>query len=148
MRCKYFTIRKKKYKPYYYCRYSKRVITLLECKNCLNLILSKNTPIKNRSNKLSKLEKERVSIFTSDLKSCWKCKRTSKQIKIDLHEVYGGSNRIRSIKNGLVVPLCRECHEREELIAEIRKECQEIYERDHTRDDFIKLIGKSYLMEG
>lgn len=148
MKCKHITTRFKKYKPYYFCRYFRKVITIDECKNCLNRILSKNKPIKKRSNKLSKLERDRYSIFTDDMSCCWKCKRTSKQIKIDPHEVYGGSNRLRSIKNGFVVPLCRECHGREEVIEEIRKQCEEIYERDHSKDDFIRIIGKSYLMEG
>ncbi len=148
MRCKHFTIRSKKYERYYFCRYDKKVITIDECKNCLNRILIKNKPMKKRSDKLSKIERARYSIFTDDMSRCWKCKKTKKQIKIDPHEVYGGSNRLRSIKNGFVVPLCRDCHGREEVIAEIRIQCEEIYERDHSIDDFIRIIGKRYIIGG
>ena len=64
---------------------------------------------------------------------------------MDLHEVYGGSNRKRSIKNGLVVPLCRICHSNEEIIQYLRIKLQKEFEKTHSREDFIKLIGKSYI---
>lgn len=63
----------------------------------------------------------------------------------DLHEVYGGSNRKRSIENGLVVPLCRECHEDYEILEWLKRFVQLEFERTHTREEFIQIFGKSYL---
>lgn len=55
-----------------------------------------------------------------------------------VHEVYGGSNRKISIKNGLVVPLCRKCHQDIDIIKYLRKFVQLEYEETHTREEFIK----------
>lgn len=98
--------------------------------------------MKKKSSKLAKLEKNRFSIFTDNFKKCFYC---DNKRGIDIHEVYGGSNRQRSMKNGLCVPLCRNCHSNVNIIMDLRKLCQKIYEKNHTRDEFIKLIGKSYL---
>ena len=54
-------------------------------------------------------------------------------------------HRKRSIKNGLVVPLCRKCHENDEILKFLQRFMQLEYEETHTREEFIKLIGKSYL---
>ena len=56
-------------------------------------------------------------------------------------------NKIISIKNGLVVPLCRQCHSNENIIMELKAKMQKEYEKNYTRADFIKLIGKSYIKE-
>lgn len=66
-------------------------------------------------------------------------------LKQDLHEVYGGRNRKRSIENGLVVPLCRKCHQDRFILEWLKKFVQLEYEETHTREEFIKLIGKSYI---
>lgn len=97
--------------------------------------------IKKKSNKLAKLEKERYSILTNNLEICYICK-TKKE---DLHEIYGGRNRKISIKNGFVVPLCRKCHQNNEILQKLQRELQKKYEKTHTREEFIKLIGKNYL---
>lgn len=31
------------------------------------------------------------------------------------------------------------------LDRELKRECQIVYERDHTRDDWMKIVGRSYL---
>lgn len=147
MSCVYFTKRTRKYKPYFFCRLSKKVITFDDCKNCLEAKYKEIKPIKKRTNKQAKLEKGRYSIITNDLEHCYICaERGIKNVpKKDLHEVYGGSNRKRSIENGLVVPLCRKCHEDYEIIKYLKRFVQLEYEENHSRDDFINLIGKSYL---
>ncbi len=68
------------------------------------------------------------------------------------HEIYyGTANRRISKANGFWVSVSPTMHR---LIHEkpnagmdlfLKQYCQEIYERTHTRDEFIKLIGKSYL---
>ena len=98
--------------------------------------------MKRKSNKLAKLEKNRYSIFTDNFQICYYCHRTG---ELDIHEVYGGSNRQRSMINGLCVPLCRRCHSNIEVIKDLRKWCQKEYEKTHSRNEFIKLIGKSYI---
>lgn len=99
--------------------------------------------MKKKSTKLAKLERERYSIFTKRMDKCYYCETT--RGTMDIHEVYGGSNRQRSMKYGLCVPLCRRCHSSELVIQDLRKHCQKEYEKTHTRDEFIKLIGRSYI---
>ena len=125
------------------CKYYKRYIDYnVDCKNCSNRNLVRNKPIKNKTNKQKRLEKNRYSIFTTNLNKCYYC---GKEGKMELHEVYGGSNRTRSIKNGLVVPLCRICHSNEEIIQYLRIKLQKEFEKTHSREEFIKLIGKNYI---
>lgn len=147
MHCMYLTRRSKKYSPYWFCRLEKEVITLDKCKICSELKYKEIKPIKNKSKKQAKLEKTRYSIITDDLKHCYIC--TQKGLrdipKDDLHEIYGGSNRKRSIKNGFVVPLCRKCHQDNKILKFLQIFVQKEYEKTHTREEFIKLIGKSYI---
>lgn len=57
----------------------------------------------NKSKKLTKLERNRKSVFTDNLDICYLCGRK----KNDLHEVYAGRNRINSINMDLYY-LCAE----------------------------------------
>lgn len=142
MSCIYLTQRTKKYKPYFFCRQSKQQITLGKCKSCLERKYKEIKPIKNKSNKLAKLEKQRDKEVTKSGK-CYYCHKECKHL--DPHEVFGGSNRKRSILNGFVKELCRECHSNENIIRQLRIDVQKEFERTHTREEFINLIGKSYL---
>ena len=144
MYCKNLLIRKRKYKPYFYCKEFKKEIILPCDKNCLEFNLVRNKGIKNKSIKQKKLEDKRFSIFTNNLKKCYYCQKEN--VRIDLHEVWGGSNRKRSILNGFVIPLCRNCHKNEEIINYLKKKLQLEYEKTHSRDDFIRLIGKSKII--
>ena len=147
MTCMYLTRRSKKYLPYWFCRLEKEVITLDKCKSCSKLKYKEIKAIKNKTYKQAKLEKSRYSIITDDLEHCYICiKKGIKDMpKDDLHEVYGGRNRKRSIKNGFVVPLCRKCHKDSEILKFLQRFIQRKYEKTHTREEFIKLIGKSYI---
>ena len=86
-------------------------------------------------------------------KECWFCKTQS---GLHLHHVYGGTaNRKISDENGFVVYLCEFHHNLGDYGVhgkygskhnmELKRACQREYEKTHTRDEFIKLIGKSYL---
>lgn len=101
--------------------------------------------MKKKTNKLAKLERDRYSIFTNDFDKCYYCGIHKSLVGLDIHEVYGGANRITSMKNGLCVPLCRKCHQNNFIINDLKKWCQRKYEQEHTRAEFIKMIGKSYL---
>lgn len=103
---------------------------------------TKNAEIKKKSSKLAKLERQRDKELTKSGK-CEYCGKVCK--KLDPHEVYGGSNRKRSIVNNFVKLLCRECHSNKDVIKQLRIDTQKEYEKNHTREEFITLIGKSYL---
>lgn len=138
--------RQKKYKLYFYCIKYKKEIALSYCNCCNNFEIKRNRPIKKKSDEQNKLERNRFSIFTNDFDRCYYCHRKKQETEnFDLHEVYGGSNRTRSIKNGLVVPLCRICHSNEDIIKYLRIKLQKEFEKKHTREEFIKIIGKSYI---
>ena len=149
MNCMYLTKRSKKYSTYWFCRLHKKEITLDKCKSCSDLKYKEIKAIKKKTKKQVKLENSRYSIITNDLKHCYICtKKGLKDIsKEDLHEIYGGSNRKRSIENGLVVPLCRKCHQDNKILKFLQRFIQKEYEKTHTREEFIKLIGKSYIRD-
>ena len=93
-----------------YCKKLKSDIKISECSNCKYkeyLIKTNSTKLKNRTSKQAKLERDRFSILTNDLDHCVICSAK----KEHLHEVCFGRNRINSIKYGLVIPLCLNCHE-------------------------------------
>ena len=145
MYCKDLLKRHKQSKIVFYCRHDKRyIVSLLACENCLNKDFKRNSPIKKVTDKQKELNKNRFSIFTTNFNKCFYC---GKEGKMDIHEVYGGSNRTRSIKNGLVVPLCRLCHSNERIIHYLRIMLQKEYEKRHSREDFVSIIGKNYIKE-
>lgn len=143
MKCKYITLRSYRKQRFWYCRKNKQQITYDDCKNCLEFECREYKAMKKKSKKLSKLEKERFSIFTNDFNHCYYCKKYF--LKLDLHEIYGGSNRQRCMKNGLVIPLCRKCHDNAIIIEILKRGLQIEYEKKFTQEEFIQLIGKSYL---
>lgn len=112
-------------------------------------IKQKSGQIKQKSNKLAKLERNRYSIITNDLKHCYICSEQGKKnvLKDDLHEIYGGSNRKRSIENGFVVPLCRKHHQDKTILNWLKRYAQLEYEETHSREEFIKIFGKSNIKE-
>ena len=70
------------------------------------------------------------------------------------HIFFGTSNRKVSEKNGLKVWLTSEEHRGtygvhgkygRDLDIKLKQDAQRKYEETHTREDFIKLIGKNYL---
>ena len=111
-------------------------------------VLKRNKTINKRTNKQNKLEKDRYSILTNDLENCYICKKQGLDIpKDDLHEIYGGCNRKRSMLNGFVVPLCRKHHEDNQILAYLKKLMQKEFEKNHTREEFINIIGKNFLKD-
>ena len=73
MNCKHKKIRTKKYKKYMYCSILKQEITYNDCLNCGYKEYKERKPIKKRSYLLSKAEKERFSILTTNLNKCSIC---------------------------------------------------------------------------
>ena len=84
-----------------------------------------------------------------------KCFITGSTENLDLHHIYGASNRNISDKNGFWVWLRHDYH-----IADspnktphncrmtdlyLKEICQREYEKTHSREEFIALIGRNYL---
>jgi len=92
---------------------------------------------------------KRYSIL-NNLDNCFFCGKSAECI----HEVYFGSaNRRISIENGFCVGLCHKehnlssnsVHRDRKMDLKLKELYQKEYEKTHTRENFIKLIGKSYL---
>jgi len=83
------------------------------------------------------------------------CKNCGSTQNIESHHVfYGSGQRNISDKHGFKVDLCSICHRSQpqgvhggnrELDLKLKRECQEEFEKEHLRFDFIKLIGRNYL---
>lgn len=155
MNCIYTRKRSKNYKAYLYCTKYKKEIQLNDCKNCIDKEYKKRKPIKKvskipikqRTSKQAKLERDRFSIFTDDLDACYICKNK----KDDLHEIFMGAKRLTSIRYGLVLPLCRLHHLEMHNNTGIRLKwhvlgqsvAMEYYNWDI--DKFIEIFGRNYL---
>ena len=103
------------------------------------------TTIKKKSKKLAKLERKRDKDIVKE-GICEFCGKYSK--RLDPHEIFGGSNRKRSIEHKFVKLLCRRCHDNEDIKKRLRIDAQKEYMKTHTEEEFIKLIGKSYINKG
>ncbi len=105
----------------------------------------KKAEIKKKSNKLAKLERNRFSIITNDLDRCYICKGK----KNDLHEIFGGSNRQASMKYGLVIPVCRKCHDMipksETLTENLHEVGRKAFKKHYKEENFMKIFGKNYI---
>lgn len=138
-----------------YCKKLKKEIKISDCSNCKSKEYKTHTcskvkpktqkPIKMRSNKQSKLERNRFSILTSDLDHCVICRAK----KEHLHEVCFGRNRINSIKYGLVIPLCSlhhtEMHRNKEWQEYWHKKGQQAFIAYYPDLDFFKIFKINYL---
>ena len=162
MQCINFKMRSKDYKKIFYCAMLKKEIDLQSCNKCPHKVYKfvkpmprATKPIKQRTSKQAKAEKNRFSILTDDLTKCIECGRTN--CNIQLHEVFYGRNRQASIKYGCVVPLCGvSCHNQYQSIGihfdkelclkwQINGQLECMRKYDMSVDEFIKIFGKNYL---
>lgn len=129
------------------CKKSKKIININVCNNCkFKEYKTYNKTIKSRSSTLAKLEKNRFSIFTDDLEHCIICG----QKKDNLHEIFFGRNRAKSMKLGFVIPLCFKCHYEMHINSEWQEfwhKKGQLYFEEHlgSRNDFIRLFGENYI---
>lgn len=152
MNCINLKYRTKKGKIYKYCtKYRKSSIEYPNlCDNCPFKQFKTyrplfHTPLKTYSKKRAKIEKKRYSILTSNLDKCYFCEN----IKCDIHEIYAGSRRTISMKNGFCIPICRYHHDmiqndNDKMLA-LKQKCQREFEKTHTREDFMNITKKNYL---
>lgn len=96
------------------------------------------TRIKQKSSKLAKMERNRTSIITDKMDKCFICGKK----KDDLHEIFRGRNRKKSMQYGLVVPLCRDCHKKVDNNRADSLELEKI-----GKAIFIKKYGKDKFTE-
>ena len=92
-----------------------------------------------------------ASIMQPDDKRCY---ITGFQSQLDCHHIYGGPNRNTSdnmgfwiwLEHGLHMKLHAHAHPCETLQHDLKVECQKRFEEmGHTREEFMRLIGRSYL---
>lgn len=153
---------KQKFNNKFECKRTGKEIKISECKDCpfkeyktrdyTKSLKSNSNQMKNKSSKLAKLERNRFSLFTDDLEHCIICGKSP----VNKHEIfYGSGNRQKSMKYGLVIPLCTcehhnqiECkgiHFDTELQDEWRKKGQALFEETYPDLDFIQIFGRDYL---
>lgn len=89
--------------------------------------------------------------------TCYLCKRLHGDYRIHevlhKHHVYGGPLRGISEAEGFTVDLCLYHHEigeeavhnNQEHMRLLQRDCQSRYEENHSRQQFINLIGRNYL---
>lgn len=81
------------------------------------------------------------------------CFITQSTDNLHKHHIYAGSRRQISENNGFTVYLRADWHNMasygvhndKSLDLHLKRLCQTKYEETHSREEFIKLIGKSYL---
>ena len=89
------------------------------------------------------------SIMTDNMKACYICGAPRDHI----HHIFGGylsKNRQHSDEDGLFIPVCAKCHDEihngnQALKNGLHMQAQLKYEQTHTREEFRKRYGKSYL---
>lgn len=107
----------------------------------------KKTKMHNKSKKLTKLERNRYSVFSNDTKKCYLC---DSKYKLTWHEIYSGRNRQNSMKYGLCLRMCLNCHSREQENSQFNdywhKQGQLYWEENiGSREEFIKAFRRNYL---
>lgn len=146
MICKFIKQKQKQRRTFKWCERKNKEIIWEECKKCSKFqprqYLKQNKPIKKKSNKLAKLEKNRFSILTDDLDHCYICKtRKLREVeKEDLHEIFRGRNRQICMRYGFVAPLCRQCHEDKEIQEYLKQLCMVKAKETYSEEELKKLL--------
>lgn len=81
-----------------------------------------------------------------DTSRCYICGARASEI----HHVMNGANRKKAEQYGFLVGLCQRCHYRlhhqeGSTIKQLKAIAQGIYEQTHTREEWIREFGRSYL---
>ena len=90
------------------------------------------------------------------MRSCWLCGANGYADPLDRHHIFGGSNRKKSERYGLVVDLCHhDCHIFGMYAAHNNKDTMRMLheygqrkameEQNWTTEDFIREFGRNYL---
>ena len=159
-------LKKRKNKPF--CKLLNEEITFFRCRECdskeykkstkslknsaisyhkNDKLLNTSTKMKNKSNKLAKLERNRFSVFTVNKDKCMVCEST---YQLTWHEIYQGRNRRNSMEDGFCLRLCLNCHEEKQEDIYFNdfwhKKAQMYYEEFiGSREDFLARYRRNYL---
>lgn len=143
---------KKKLNNTLYCKLHKKQVAIADCLQCNNVIYKHfdTKTLKKVSTGLIEKQKKRFSIIYRDLNFCAVCDlKHVKSQRVDLNEVYEGARRQASMTYGFIIPLCRQCHTRfhndRDFALKYKRLFQQEFEKNHSRDEFINIIHKSYL---
>lgn len=104
-----------------------------------------------------KRKRHKASILHCKDGTCYLCMKLKEDYRIypvvHEHHIYDGPNRSISEAEGLKVYLCLEhhiwgpcaVHNNKENMRLLQMDGQRAYERTHTREEFMELIGRNYL---
>ena len=104
-----------------------------------------------------KRKRHKKSILQEKNGVCYLCaalnRDNSRHNYLEEHHIFGGANRDKSEAEGLKVYLCLwhhqtgpcAVHRNAEVMDYLRAEGQKAFEKTHSREEFVKLIGKNYL---
>lgn len=92
------------------------------------------------------------SVLTTKKGICYRCQ---KQCDTELHHIiHSGCSKKRQERMGLIVYLCADCHRGtygvhgkygHDIDIDLKKISQKMYEESHSRDEWMKEIGRNYL---
>ena len=156
-------LRKRKNKPF--CKLLNKEIPFCRCQQCgskeyrssVNQIKKKSTlkeksplksgKMKNKSNKLAKLEKDRFSVFSNDKERCYLC---GSSYNLTWHEIFRGANRRNSMKFGFCLRLCLNCHEEKQediIFNDFWHRQAQLYFEEYigSREEFLKIFRRNFL---
>lgn len=93
-----------------------------------------------------------MNSILQDKKECFITHRT---YSLHKHHIYGGANRRISEEHGFYIWLVPELHNmsdkgihfNKDFDLRIKRLCQIEYEKTHSRDEFMQLIGRNYLYD-
>lgn len=161
MKCKYFKTRKKDNKRerriYNYCTLLKEEIIYSQCRECVNKEcdlpdvgkmkkLEQKSPLRKRTSKQNKKEKNRFSIIYQDLNKCSKC---GTEHFVELNEVFEGAYRQTSIRLGMVAPFCHKHHQlfHNDRLFNLKYKAlfQREYEKMHSHNEFMGIFKQDYI---
>lgn len=151
---------KQKFDRTLFCKKKSKTITFKDCNSCkykekctINpkkcaYPTNKTYKMHNKSAKLIKLEKNRFSIIYPNKNKCCLCPNTT---NLTWHEIYRGRNRHNSMKYGLCLRLCINCHELYQENKEFndywhiqgQKAFMKYYNK--SADEFISIFKQNYL---
>lgn len=163
MNCIYL---KQKFNHKFECKRIKQEICLKDCINCPykeykkctvtgqkwvnnNKECTKNqkycAKMKLKSSKLTKLERNRFSLFTDNMNRCYFCPNK----KDHIHEIFCGRNRQNSMKYGLCLPICESCHSKYQnnflFNEKWHKKGQVMFNKTYPNLKFEDIFRKNYL---
>lgn len=151
MKCKYFKIRKKKGNIYYYCALKKKEVTFSCYQECDKKEYKVYNAIRKRTYKLAKKEKKRFSIIYQDLSKCCVKGCITPFYQVELNEIFEGSYRNRSIKNGAVCPMCKMHHDlfHKDILFNLKYKIlfQQHFIEKYSLEWFIKTFGQDYTVK-